>query len=355
MRSGCLAPQGTKRNHPVTCFRTPPQNIRSEGWFNIEWQHRKKWTIDHTKVSGSGNLSGFPVLINVTDADFQAALTNGDDFVLTRANGKTKIPHEIEKWDDATGELILWFKSDVFATQDTEGFIYYNNSSAANQQDPTNVWNSNYKVVCHMNQIPPASILDSTSNAVNGTTTGLTRVEEDLNFVLNGDGVDDRLNFSSSVAAVGNTGTWSFRVKVFNDDEFDRLFGMSGFDFEIALGDTPPTLQLYNGAWWKSSLQLTAGVYFDVDVVRHSASSWEIFLGGSSQDTATTEPGTGGISNSGFALFNKTSGANESLNCSIGEFRLSDIARSADYLKTLADNRSFSATFITFGSEEDAP
>ena len=39
------------------------------------------------------------------------ALSNGDDFVITEKDGITKIPHEIENYDSATGTLVLWVKT----------------------------------------------------------------------------------------------------------------------------------------------------------------------------------------------------------------------------------------------------
>ena len=46
-------------------------------WYNTSWGYRKPITIDHTKVSGSGNLASFPMLFSVTDSDLMllAAMT----------------------------------------------------------------------------------------------------------------------------------------------------------------------------------------------------------------------------------------------------------------------------------------
>ena len=59
----------------------------------------------------------------------------------------TKIPHEIQEWDDATGKLVLWFKEDVLHNVDTGGFIYYDKPASTDQQDSINVWTDNHHIV----------------------------------------------------------------------------------------------------------------------------------------------------------------------------------------------------------------
>ena len=41
-----------------------------------------------------------------------AALANGDDILFTAADGVTKLAHEIESYDSATGALTIWVKTD---------------------------------------------------------------------------------------------------------------------------------------------------------------------------------------------------------------------------------------------------
>jgi len=53
--------------------------------------------------------------------------------------------------------------------------MYYGNSTMSSRQNPSGVWNNNYKAVWHMNQNPfTSNILDSTSNNYDLTTTGFT-------------------------------------------------------------------------------------------------------------------------------------------------------------------------------------
>jgi hypothetical protein len=118
----------------------------AQSWYDSDWSYRKKITIDNTKVStvASTNLTNFPVLINRTDVDWkdtansgQVAQADGGDILFTSSNGTTKLDHEIEFYDEATGELIAWVEvPTVNGTSDTDIYIYYGNDTGV-----TNQWN----------------------------------------------------------------------------------------------------------------------------------------------------------------------------------------------------------------------
>ena len=105
------------------------------------------------------------------------ALANGDDILFTSADGTTKLRHEIESYDNVTGALRLWVKTDLSAGEDTVLYLYYGNGAATPQQDPTNVWDGNYVGVWHLDEAPDGNaltdeIIDSTANAQHGNTEG---------------------------------------------------------------------------------------------------------------------------------------------------------------------------------------
>lgn len=123
----------------------PPPN-----WWNIGWRYRKSLIIDHTKIAS--DLTNFPVLINLTDSDLaEKAQFYGGDIVFTDINGQ-KLAHEIEFYDGTCGALIAWVKIPYLSpTRDTTIYIYYGNSDCPNQENPREVWDSNYMMVHHFN------------------------------------------------------------------------------------------------------------------------------------------------------------------------------------------------------------
>ncbi|HTR34899.1 MAG TPA: DUF2341 domain-containing protein, partial [Bryobacteraceae bacterium] len=55
---------------------TAQYTFTGTNWYNAAWTDRKPITIDHTKVAGTSNLTNFPVLISLTDANL-ATVANG--------------------------------------------------------------------------------------------------------------------------------------------------------------------------------------------------------------------------------------------------------------------------------------
>ncbi len=130
--------------------------------FDGGWQYRKKITIDHTLIAG--DLSNFPVLVSTVDSDLgDKAQDDGDDILFMDGDGvATRLYHEIEYFDDSSGELVAWVNvTDLASNQDTMLYVYYGNPSCCSQQAPEKVWDSEYVGVWHMGE-SSGNIIDST-------------------------------------------------------------------------------------------------------------------------------------------------------------------------------------------------
>ncbi len=158
------------------------QVTTAPGWYSTggPWLYRKQITVDHSKVSTTTSLTDFPMLFSVTDMDLKyvgnggkIASSTGGDIVFTSSDGITKLSHEIEKYSSTTGETVVWVKIPTLSgVSDTIIYVYFGNGEASNQQDPANVWDSNYKGVYHLKDGTTLNYSDSTSNAKNGTVGG---------------------------------------------------------------------------------------------------------------------------------------------------------------------------------------
>ena len=142
------------------------------GWYNLSWQHRKKITIHAANVSAT--QSNFPLLINLaSDTELAAdAQDDGDDILFTASDEVTQLSHEIEYFNGTTGQLVAWVKiPSLSSVTDTEIYMYYGNAGAANQEDVTNVWDINYKMVQHLEETSGGvgAITDSTVNNNDGS------------------------------------------------------------------------------------------------------------------------------------------------------------------------------------------
>ena len=150
--------------------------VEQQNWYDNSWEFRKNITLSLNTATGvDSDLTDFPVLISFTDTDLiQTNESLGRDFVFTESDGTTVLSHEIEKFDNTTGEVIAWVKLPTMsASETTEMYIYYKGDTIGfNSAD---VWNDDYVLVWHLNQTSTGTsseFKDATSNENDGKGGG---------------------------------------------------------------------------------------------------------------------------------------------------------------------------------------
>ena len=325
-------------------------SANAEGdWWNTNWSYRKVLTVNHTKVSG--DLTSFPVLVNVTDSDLSSkAQSDGRDIAFTDNFG-VKLNHEIEKYTSGTGYLVAWVAANISASSDTTIFMYYGNSLAPNQQNKTGVWDSNYKMVQHLSETS-GTHYDSTANGYNATPNG---------GVIQGTSgkIDGADSFTGSqyltVGNVNATGDWtvSFWEK---SSEISALvyypIGLAGNKGIGVGGSYKPDLNndfyLFDGT--NPSIHggpsVVVGTWY-YDTVVKNGTTYTIYVDGVSRVNGTlldidiTNLRIGQRSDSLFGVKGI-----------IDEVRLSVLPRSSAWISTEYNNQNSPSAFITVGSEE---
>lgn len=143
------------------------QNVRLEwkNWWNTNWSYCKKIIINHTMIDE--DLTNFPILFHNTSSDFSShAQSDGDDFVFVQSNNMTTYNHEIERYDNTSGELIAWVNiTHLSSTQDTILWLYYGNAICESQEDIAGTWDSHFVGVWHMDSSANGSGIDDSSLA----------------------------------------------------------------------------------------------------------------------------------------------------------------------------------------------
>lgn len=143
-------------------------------------------TIDHTKVSGAGDLTDFPVLISgtydgtgsepdlrVTGSGGQVTSSSGYDIEFSSDSaGTTKLAHELQYYSSTTGQIVAWVKVNTLdGDADTVIYMWFGNSNVTASTASTDVWNSGFAAVHHLDEAS-GSQLDSTANGKNLETSG---------------------------------------------------------------------------------------------------------------------------------------------------------------------------------------
>ena len=338
-------------------------------WYNTDWQYRRNITINHNLVSAS--LSGFPVLVDVTNESLASnAQSDGDDFLFTDSSG-TKLAHEIESYDSGSGHLVAWVNvPNLSASEDTVLYMYYGNPTAGNQQNPMAVWDSDYMMVQHLDETS-VTHYDSTSNGNNGTLNGVTpnpagKVDGADSF----DGSNDDVSVPHSGTITGFTQafTASFWVKmdvVTGRRTFLNKYNINSqrawaIDYDSARGDNRLGLFVsQNGVtypYWYASFSPVAGNWYHIAVVWQSGLQPLFYVNGAlvSATTATAIPSI--YNNSLEPLYiGRSYTTGRYFDGTIDEVRLSNIARSAGWIQTCFNSQNNNAAFITLGPEETPP
>jgi hypothetical protein len=170
---GLLAQQVTPATAAPDAYYLHDSNTGSSpAWYNTSWSYRKKLTVDAAQVPA--DQTDFPVLVSLaTDSDLAAKAQNsptaGYDILFTSSNGTSVLSHEIEKFDDTTGELVAWVEiGSLSSSADTEFYMYYGNPSALDQQDLSGTWSNGFEAVYHLHD----DFTDSSGNHIAATNNG---------------------------------------------------------------------------------------------------------------------------------------------------------------------------------------
>jgi prepilin-type N-terminal cleavage/methylation domain-containing protein len=365
-------------------------------WYNVNYPYRKKLTIDKTLVSGTSNLSSFPVLIAYTDADLKTTANGGHvstttayDVIFTSSNGTTKLNHEIESYSSSTGAIAMWVSVTTVSTStDTDLYIYYGNSSATSSpENIAGVWDSNYKVVSHLSDSTnTSSVKDSTSNANNGTKRGAAEPAVTTSGKVNNaqtfDGSNDRINFASAstvdslFASGGTVEAWIYPTG-WGEGNYGRIADKkgsgSGWGFYVNNSDVSGGLSFYYDttlgffAWYlqwntgNSTISLNNWNHVAVTFNSGSTSNNPImYINGASKTISESGDGYSAFSSETSQDLNVGNRPAEDRTFAgrIDEFRASKTTRSAGWLATeynnMANQGTGSGKFIkTLGAEEN--
>ena len=345
-------------------------------WYNGAWSYRMAVTIGHAKVSWP--LTNFPVLVNLTNSSLQQyAQTNGNDLLFTSGDGTNKLAHEIENYTNASGTLVAWVKVPFLtSTADTNIYLYYGNAAAANQQNASGVWDTNYKGVWHFNQTPAGSagdMEDSTTNNNDGTSQTIAagaQVTGRIGGSLALDGTSDYLSTAISITNNPATLTEEAWVKTTNTSG-TKVVGLEGsqtgtgstsYERHIYIGtDGKARFGNYNGSAAEVAASTSAindGTWHHLVGYRDSvAGQIGLYVDGVLQGTPTTSTGVGTV-NPGwyrigsYKLATWPSGADGYFKGTVDEVRVSHVLRNAAWIATEYANQSSPGTFYSLGSPE---
>jgi hypothetical protein len=337
-------------------------------WYSPSWPYRQKLTIDHTKVGA--DQTDFPIYLNLADmpASFHSHINQTDarDLRITKADGTTELPREIVFYDSTTdtGELHFKYTGTLSSSIDTDIYLYYGNSAAADYAvgdayGTQNVWDSNYAAVYHLKETS-GHHLDSTSNAKNSTTeTSLVSQGSAIGKLGGADEFDGTASVVvlPAIALTTDTGTMEAWVKT-DVNTYPR--SALGRYYSQQTLDIPGTSQKWNTNINPASY---ASYYVTIDTSNwhHMAGTYDGSLGSANLNlffdgiNRAQANGTGNITNEAQVWKIGNAGSKSGFwDGKVDEVRFSTTVRSSTWFSTQYNNQNSSSTFYSEGTEENS-
>lgn len=173
----------------IICFCYIPvvYCMGNNDWYDSNFQYRNVYVIDSDLVDE--NLYDFPVLVylNSSYVNWSYIQDDLDDlrFIYSSYSFYGELAYEIDSYS-VNNWSYIWVKIPVIMSSvDTVFYMYYGSSLAESGEDSENVWDSNFKMVQHMNDNSTSTILDSTSNNNDGIKEDVNTPIESLGFISN--------------------------------------------------------------------------------------------------------------------------------------------------------------------------
>ena len=338
-------------------------------WADKDYKYKKKITIDNTKVAG--NETDFPVLVSITDGDLadtsnggHVQSSNGYDIVFYDSTESVLLDHEIQRYINTTGEIIMWVRlPNIYGAVDTVFYMYFGKPGVVIDPSTTSTWDANYVAVYHMKDITTSTIVDSTINGNDGTKSS-------ANNPIQADGkIGYAQDFSNDVINCGNDNSldvtnltveaWFNAQTLGVGSNSPRIAGIelsnSGFPWAVEGVDNNKILLYINvgaGEVRCSYIPFDWAGGTEWNTWFHGA--WT-FTSGSQTAYKNTVAGTsasrvGSLNNQNYNLrIGNSDNGNRDWDGLLDEIRISDMVRSANWITTCYNNQNSPSTFMGIG------
>jgi hypothetical protein len=334
-----------------------------------DFAKRKKITIQASQVNGASAHTNFPVMIELTGSHFQEIENDVDadgyDLVFKTAGGAL-LAHEIEVYNESTNQLVAWVKiPSLSATANTDIYVHYGDPSISSPTEtPTAVWDSNYRAVWHLKENPAGAspqIKDSTVYSNDGSSVGSMTsgdlVSGKIAGALDFDGSNDYIDVGNDSSLDVTTGitleAWLECDAIEAADRFPLFKWNAYFLDGMRSWDTSPHFYMnVAGVGWKVAFpsgDLTTSWSQVVATYDSTEKIERLYVNGveiASLDLSALSSHLIATSSNIFQIGRTFDGI-------IDEARLSDKARSGDWIKTQYNNQNSPSLFYVIGSEQD--
>jgi len=317
----------------------------------IDWRYRMKITFGG--YDRDETLVDFPALVvlNTNRDNFAYSQFNPGipgDLRFANSNLTALLYYEVEGWN-TNGDSAAWVRVPELRGTNTHIWAYWGNPDASNAPAYTtngSAWNSHYRGVWHAND----TVVDSTSHGNDATADSSVSTE---GVVAGG----KLFNGSNQAITLGDLDdfdllddiTLSAWVKpdAVSSGE-DCILGKWGDGYILSLNNRRPRFHIDG---WRDAATTLSGAEWDLVTVTYDDSPGTVrfYLNGEADGVHSyqQDAGTSGV------LYLGRRGA-QWFQGAMDEFRMSDVARSADWVRATWLNMASNNAFSTYGEVESA-
>jgi Concanavalin A-like lectin/glucanases superfamily/Domain of unknown function (DUF2341) len=307
-----------------------------------EWMYKRQLTIDNSTL---GPLTAFPLLVVLTPTRIRYTATGAD--LRFADDAGTPLPYELDTWNPA-GTSFVWVRVPAIADHGmTSVWMYYDNPNATDAQMPTAVWDDHYVGVWHLGDAHDSTGKNASTNVGGVATTGQIGPALAFGTAQYVDTKSTTFLSTWTIEAWIDPATSSHLVTPGGTSVIARFpnylilwdCANATYCHTVLFNDDNPTTHFTSYTASAATWSHVAGTYDGTGVRAYV----DGITGGPAATTATpaatADTAKIGIRND---LVGSFPGA-------IDEARISDIARSADYMK--ATTRAALDTYVMFGDE----
>ncbi|MBI3545021.1 MAG: DUF2341 domain-containing protein [Gammaproteobacteria bacterium] len=321
-----------------------------------EWPAQKKIILNTTE-SGTNlkqDLTQVPVLIRLHAGNFTHFLDmkeDGSDARFFGADEKTPLAYQIEKFDALNELALIWVQVPKLSAGKSDAiWMKYGNQNAANAQNAKAVYDANTVAVYHF-EVPGAP-KDQTGNMNNAAaSTAESNPASIIGAGVKFNGAQKILIPASSSLKFGDTGfTFSAWIKIAAAQRdavlFARHDGADGVSLRV--DQTRAYVRITRGGKTQETphvSELAVGVWHHLAVTGGSRAA--LYVDG--QETAALDAATPVLT--GDMIIGAAPGGGNFFSGELDELQLSNITRSADWIKAAAKGQGVDAKLVTPGED----
>jgi biopolymer transport protein ExbB len=338
-----------------------PVAAMAASWWNGDWQYRKEvgFDLSPTGADVAGSPQSVPILVRLSLANFSYfgdTKPDGSDFRVLADDDKTPLKFHFERYDPTNQMAFLWIGMPKLtgAAKTDKIYLYYGNSGATAASDVAGTFDVNQALVLEFNQ---TTGLPSDATAYKNNPSASTADQVAASLIGGGAKFNGNQSItvpaSASLRLIPNQGfTASAWVKLDGPQRQADLISLSDQGRELTLGvDGTHAYARYIGGGTpvtvtQSSGDINSGEWHHLAITAGSG-QLTLYVDGVSAGQAAVS-----LQEIGGALTVGASGHGSNyLSGEVDQVEVSKIARSADWIKTIARDEGTMAPLVVYGAD----